>query len=47
MTIDKKFIDQFINVASKAALKSSSYFVGKKNKIAADKAATDAMRLRA
>ena len=43
MTIDKKFVDQFINVTSKAAL-SSSYFVGKKNKIAADKAATDSMR---
>ncbi len=43
MTIDKKFIDQFINVTSKAALKSS-YYVGKKDKIAADKAATDSMR---
>ena len=43
MTIDKKFVDQFINVTSKAAL-SSSYFVGKKDKIAADKAATDSMR---
>ncbi len=43
MTIDKKFVDQFINVTAKAAL-SSSYFVGKKNKIAADKAATYTMR---
>ena len=43
MTIDKKFVDQFINVTTKAAL-ASSYFVGKKNKIAADKAATDSMR---
>ena len=43
MTIDKKFIDQFINVTSKAAL-SSSYLVGKKDKIAADKAAVDSMR---
>ena len=43
MTIDKKFIDQFINVTSKAAL-ASSYLVGKKNKIAADKAAVDSMR---
>ena len=43
MAIDKKFVDQFINVTVKAAL-SSSYFVGKKNKIAADKAATDSMR---
>ena len=43
MTIDKKFIDQFVRVTSKAAL-STSYFVGKKDKIAADKAATDSMR---
>ena len=43
MTIDKKFIDQFINVTSKAAIASYS-FVGKKNKIAADKAAVDSMR---
>jgi fructose-1,6-bisphosphatase II / sedoheptulose-1,7-bisphosphatase len=43
MTIDKKFIDQFIAVTSKAAL-ATSYFVGKKDKIAADKAATDSMR---
>ncbi len=43
MTIDKKFIDQFINVTSKAAL-ASSYQVGKKDKNAADKAAVDSMR---
>ena len=43
MTIDKNFIDQFIKVTSKAAL-SSSYLVGKKDKIAADKAAVDSMR---
>jgi len=43
MTIDKKYIDQFINVASKAAL-ASSYLVGKKNKVAADQAAVDSMR---
>ena len=43
MTINKKYIDFFVNVTSKAAL-ASSYFVGKKDKIAADKAATDAMR---
>ena len=43
MTIDKKFIDQFINVTSKAAL-ASSYLAGKKDKIAADKAAVDSMR---
>ena len=43
MTIDKKFVDQFMKVTTKAAL-STSYFVGKKDKIAADKAATDSMR---
>ena len=43
MTIDKRFIDQFVNVTSKAAL-ASSYLVGKKDKIAADKAAVDVMR---
>ena len=43
MSIDKKYIDYFVNVTSKAAL-SASYFVGKKDKIAADKAATDSMR---
>jgi len=43
MAIDKKFIDQFVNVTSKAAI-ASSYFVGKKDKIAADKAAVDSMR---
>ena len=43
MTIDKKFIDQFIKVSSRAAL-ASSYLVGKKDKIAADQAAVDSMR---
>ena len=43
MSIDKKYIDQFINVSSKAAL-ASSYLVGKKDKIAADQAAVDSMR---
>ncbi len=43
MAIDKKYIDQFTNVTSKAAL-AASYFVGKKDKIAADKAAVDSMR---
>ena len=43
MAIDIKFIDQFVNVTSKAAI-ASSYFVGKKDKIAADKAAVDSMR---
>ena len=43
MTIDKKYIDQFINISSKAAL-ASSYLVGKKDKVAADQAAVDSMR---
>src|SRR6056300_1814738 len=43
MTIDKKFIAQFMKVSTRAAL-ASHYLVGKKDKIAADKAAVDAMR---
>ena len=43
MAIDKKFIDQFINVTSRAAY-ASSFFIGKKDKIGADKAAVDSMR---
>ena len=43
MAIDKKFVDQFINVTSRAAY-ASSFFVGKKDKIAADRAAVDSMR---
>ena len=43
MTIDKKYINHFINVSSKAAL-ASSYLIGKKDKIAADQAAVDSMR---
>jgi len=43
MTIDKKFIDPFINVTSKAAL-ASFYLVGKKDKVAADQAAVNSMR---
>ena len=43
MTIDKRYIDQFINVTSKAAI-ASYHLVGKKDKIAADQAAVDAMR---
>ena len=43
MTIDKKFIDQFIKVTSKAAL-ASSFLIGKKDKIAADQASVDVMR---
>ena len=44
MAIDKKYIDHFINVSSRAAL-ASYYLVGKKDKIAADQAAVDSMRL--
>ena len=43
MAIDKKFVDQLAIVTSKAAL-ASSYLVGKKDKISADKAAVDEMR---
>ena len=43
MAIDKKFIDQFVNVTSKAAL-ASYHLIGKKDKVAADKAAVDKMR---
>ena len=43
MAIDKKYIDQFINVTSKAAI-ASSFLVGKKDKTAADQAAVDSMR---
>ena len=43
MAIDKKFIDQLIYVTTKAAL-ASSYLIGKKDKISADKAAVDAMK---
>ena len=43
MAIDKKFIDEFVKVSTRAAL-ASHYLVGKKDKIAADKAAVDAMR---
>ena len=43
MSIDKKFIDKFVSVTSKAAL-AASYLVGKKDKIAADQAAVDSMR---
>ena len=43
MAIDKKFINKFSQVTSKAAL-AASYLVGKKDKIAADQAAVDSMR---
>ena len=44
MTIEKKFVDLLLNVSTRAALSSFSW-VGKKDKISADKAAVDAMRL--
>ena len=43
MSLDKNLENLFIKVSSKAAL-SSFYLVGKKDKIAADKAAVDTMR---
>ena len=43
MILDKKFENLFLNVSCRAAL-SVYQFIGKKNKIAADKAAVDAMR---
>ena len=43
MGLNKKFIDLFHKVSVQAAL-ASHYFVGKKDKIAADKAAVDTMR---
>tara|TARA_B100001121_G_C18673775_1_gene615243 strand:+ start:940 stop:1899 length:960 start_codon:yes stop_codon:yes gene_type:complete len=43
MTIDIKYLDQFIDVTSKAAI-ASFFQLGKKDKIAADKAAVDSMR---
>ena len=43
MTLDKKFIDQFVNVTIKAA-SAASLLVGKKDKNAADQVAVDSMR---
>ena len=43
MKIDRKYIEKFINVTSKAAV-ASSFLVGKNDKLAADKAAVDSMR---
>ena len=43
MALDKKFEDLFLKVSTSAAI-SSYNFVGKKDKILADKAAVDAMR---
>ena len=43
MYLDKKFEKLFLNVSNRAAL-SSYHLIGKKDKIAADKAAVDSMR---
>ena len=43
MSIDKKFLNLFIKVTEKAAI-GASKFIGKKDKIAADKGAVDSMR---
>ena len=43
MDLDKKFEQLFLNVSIRAAL-SSYYLIGKRDKIAADKAAVDSMR---
>ena len=43
MSIENKYVDIFLNVSQRAALKSF-YHVGKDNKIAADQAAVDSMR---
>ena len=43
MAVDIKYINQFVNVTSKAAL-ASYYFIGKNDKTKADKAAVDSMR---
>ena len=43
MTLNKEYVNQLVNVTSKAAI-ASSFLVGKKDKVAADQAAVDAMR---
>ena len=43
MSIDKKFLNLFIKTTEKAAIGASKY-IGKKDKIAADKGAVDPMR---
>ena len=43
MTIEKKYLDKFVNVTSKAAI-ATSFLLGKKDKIQADQAAVDSMR---
>jgi len=44
MSIDKKYIDLFANITSKGAI-SASNFIGKKDKISADQAAVNTMRV--
>ena len=43
MSIEKKFLNLFTKVTEKAAI-GASKFIGKKDKIAADKGAVDPMR---
>lgn len=43
MSIDKKFIDEFVRVTSRAAL-ATYHLLGQEDKISADKAAVDSMR---
>ena len=43
MSLDKKLEELILTVSCRAAL-SSSYFIGKKDKLLADKAAVDTMR---
>ena len=43
MILDKKLIDQFSNITSEAAVACHKY-IGKDDKVIADKAATDSMR---
>ena len=43
MSIDSKFLNLFIKTTEKAAI-GASKFIGKKDKIAADKGAVDPMR---
>ena len=44
MSIDKKYIDLFVNITSKGAIAASN-FIGKKDKISADQAAVNSMRI--
>ena len=43
MSLDSKYLDLFINATEKAAY-GASLFIGKDDKIAADKGAVDLMR---